>query len=243
MPPHFQTETRYERPSYSGRPPLPTLASASLGGRIITLGGLAYVAATTLYIVVGSIINSDSVRFSVLGWIFDIVQIFATLCFALGLVGLYSQLRRRSALGLIGLALVAVAFLASALPATYFAFRTALWAFAGMGADNLPFEQGFFAATVWTETLLLTVGVFLLGVATFRERILGRWRILPLIVSLMNAPKIWIFMLIFDTQVPWAVFGMLIVLRSLAWTILGMALWNYGSRKEAAGGRAAGLPG
>jgi hypothetical protein len=92
-----------------------------------------------------------------------------------------------------------------------------------------------------TQALLLGGGVLLISIASFRTLILGRWRILPLVLGLLSVtvalfPVLgsyfgWPFVL-------WNVIhGSLVVLQGLCWVLLGGVLWVYASRREAGDAR------
>ena len=143
------------------------------------------------------------------------------LSFAVGLVSLYALLlRRRSILGLLGLASIFLPVLVSAWPEMYFTCANTIWTCATISLSHLGFEQGFLVIGAWTEKLLLATGILLLGVATFRARVLGRWRALPCVV--LNIPWAPIITLSLGrAQIPWPLFGLFATLRSLSWVLLG----------------------
>jgi len=85
----------------------------------------------------------------------------------------------------------------------------------------------------WAEKLLLVAGICLLGVATFRARVLGHWRALPLLVSLLNNPLISIASFYLGwTQVPWSLFGLFAILHGLSWVLFGGVLWIHKPHEE-----------
>ena len=199
------------------------------------LGGLIYLAVTAFYPVVASMISSENVWFGALLWTFDIVEIFVMLSFAVGLVSLYALLRRRSILGLLGLVSIFLTVLVSAWPEMYFTCANTIWACATISLSHLGFEQSFLVIGAWTEKLLLATGIFFLGVAAFRARVLGSWRALPCVLAVLNIPWATIITLSLGwTQIPWPLFGLFATLRSLSWVLLGGVLRFHGIREDPA---------
>jgi hypothetical protein len=235
LPPH-QTGTSGKRPLTGGWSRLtfdPT--PARQGGLIVVLGGLTYLAVTAFYLVVASMIGSDGVGYGALLWAFDIVEIFVTLSFAVGLVSLYALLRRRSILGLLGLASIFLTVLVSAWPEMYFTCANTILVCATISLSHLGSEQSFLVFGAWAAKLLLATSIFLLGVATFRARVLGRWRALPCVVAVLNIAWATIITLSLGwAQISWPLFGLFATLRSLSWVLLGGALRFHGTREDTA---------
>lgn len=80
-------------------------------------------------------------------------------------------------------------------------------------------------------------GVLLLGAIPFKDRALGRWSVLPLILGFLYLNLSLLPALISYlgwTGAPFVLFfGPLAILRTACWVLLGGVLWAYASRKEA----------
>ncbi len=133
----------------------------------------------------------------------------AQLFFALGLLGLHTQLAGRGGrLGRIGGVLAYAAVALSAGNAAYSAL------FAEDGSQT-PFP---FNITYGAGALAIFIGLVLLGIAASRTKALpGHWRTLPLIVGLAALLPVWVLALI-HLEVPVVVLG-------VGWMLLGYALW------------------
>ena len=134
----------------------------------------------------------------------------AQLFFALGLLGLHTQLAGRGGrLGRIGGFLAYLAVALSTVNAAYSAF------FAEDGPQT-PFP---FNITYGVSALAIFIGLVLLGIAALRADALpGRWRTLPLIVGLSALLPVWILAFI-HLEVPVVVLG-------VAWVLIGYVRWS-----------------
>jgi hypothetical protein len=133
----------------------------------------------------------------------------AQLFFALGLLGLHTQLAGRGGrLGSIGgvLAYAAVAL------------STVNGAYSVLFAEDEPQTPFPFNITYGAAALAIFIGLVLLGIAALRANALpGRWRTLPLIVGLAALLPVWVLSFI-HLEVPVVVLG-------VGWILLGYALW------------------
>ncbi len=169
---------------------------------LIRVGGIAAMLGGAMWIVKGSLI--------MLGAPDPDLFIPAQLFFALGLLGLHTQLAERGGrLGRIGgfLAYVAVALSMFNVPYSVF--------FAEDGPQT-PFP---FNVTYLLAGLAIFVGLVFLGIATLRAGALpGWWLTLPLIVGLSALLPVWALALV-HLKLP-------ILALGLAWMLLGYVLWS-----------------
>ena len=218
---------------------------ARLGGLAAIIGGLLHAATNALQLVLISLADtSSSARVALAAdglLLFPLGGLLVALCLATGLTGLYALLNGRSVprnLGLVLGYLSVLAFVFSVASSVYLSYQ------ATMNADSYsgPFWQAPPKIVIgMTQALLLGGGVLLISIASFRTLILGRWRILPLVLGLLSVtvalfPVLgsyfgWPFVL-------WnAIHDSLAVLQGLCWVLLGGVLWVYASRREAGDAR------
>lgn len=168
---------------------------------LIRVGGVAAMLGGAMWIVKGGLI--------MLGAPDPDLFIPAQLFFALGLLGLHTQLAERGGRsGRIGGGLAYVAVALSVVNVPYSVFFAEDW-------PQTPFPFNF---TYLLAGLAIFVGLVFLGIATLRAGAPpGRWRILPLIVGLAALFPVWILAFI-HLEVPVVVLG-------VAWMSIGYALW------------------
>lgn len=178
-----------------------------MSSNLVRWGGVAAALGGAMWVVKGGLI--------MLGGPDPDLFVPAQLFFALGLLGLHTQLAGRGGRpGMMGGFLAYSAVALSAVNAAYSAF------FAEDGPQT-PFP---FNITYGVAALTIFVGLVLLGIAVLRVGALpGRWRTLPLIVGLSALLPVWILVFI-HLEVPVVVLG-------AAWMLMGYVLW---SEKEAA---------
>ncbi len=133
----------------------------------------------------------------------------AQLFFALGLLGLHTQLAGRGGrLGRIGGVL---AYAAVALSTVNTAYST-------LFAEDGPQTPFPFNITYGAAALAIFIGLVLLGIAALRTNVLpGHWRNLPLIVGLAGLLPVWVLAFI-HLEVPVVVLG-------VGWMLVGYVLW------------------
>jgi hypothetical protein len=162
----------------------------------------------------------------------ELLEIISVSLFAVGLTGTYALLGRSSMQGIVGLILVYLSILAI-VSFVVFAVATVTFADPGGSLEWLLFAQE--AARV-AKYLLLGSGVLLLAAAVFGARILGRWKILPLILGLLFiVPPLNVLVLqLFPVTVQQATFASMLasVFQGLGWVLLGSVLWVYASHSS-----------
>jgi hypothetical protein len=205
------------------------------GGLAAGLGGALYVTINALGVLFMRALASDWATRGLLNFLLDLLGIFAAFCFVAGLAGLYALLGERSGLGVSGMIL---AGLSAVLSASYVAFAVVHVLYTALLSPDstapppsLVFPE---IAVDTAEDLLLAGGALLLGVATLRARVLGRWSLLPLVLGALILPLL-AAPAILGWAVPWVLFWLLLTLQGLCWMLLGTLLWA--SRRDAAGAR------
>lgn len=169
---------------------------------LIRLGGVAAMLGGAMWIVKGGLI--------MLGGPDPNLFLPAQLFFALCLLGLHTRLAERGGrLGRIGGFLAYAAVALSMVNTPYSIF------FAERGPQTpFPFNVTYFSAS-----LAIFIGLVFLGIAVLRAGVLpGRWRTLPLILSLSALLPVWILAFI-HLEIPVVVLG-------AAWMLLGYVLWS-----------------
>ena len=152
------------------------------------LGGLAAIIGGTLYVAIGSlnlVVFSGTlppVAVGLLAPVSSLASIVVSLLFAVGLVGLYALLGRRSWLGISGLLLAFSSVLAAV---SQVVLPVASLLFADLGGPT-PWLISAREAISLIRGLLLGCGVLLLSVAAFKTRTLVRWVILPPFMSALT---------------------------------------------------------
>ena len=159
------------------------------GGISLLVGGALGIVAQAFFVLMFAtfpLLTSGGFAFGLLKWIF-LLQNFVTLLVAIGLVGLYAVVERRSGrlrvLAGAGLALVVLSAALLAVLGTY-EIVVAPRYIAYDPAEGVPVLQ---KAKLWAGWGWPT-GAVLLGVGALRTRELGRWRPLPLVVGLLSTP-------------------------------------------------------
>lgn len=213
---------------------------ARLGGLAAIFGGLLAVAINTLNFVL-ILSTGRPLEARARGPLFVILElsgVAVVLFVATGLTGLYALLGRRSRLGASGLSLAYLSVLASL---SFIVFAIVYVSYQRLvdtdGSIRNPWAVFPGNAVDLTGALLLGGGILLLGAIAFKNRILGRWSILPpilgfLYLSLPLLPALVSYL--GWTGVSVLLFlGPLAILRAACWILLGGVLWTYASRKGA----------
>lgn len=215
---------------------------ARLGGIAAVVGGLLYATVNALRLILTSLAEPSSPALLTLAAlslvVFPLVGIFAALCFATGLTGLYALLGRRSVVGILGLILAYLSILAVLLSialSIYISYRAAANPDTGSDPREVLFAVGL------TPTLLLAGGILFVGAAAFGARTLGRWRVLPLILGLLTLAVV-VFPVLGSSLgwpvQPWSTIReLLVILQGLLWVLLGGVLLAHASPREAGNAR------
>lgn len=167
----------------------------------------------------------------------ELLGVAVAVFLATGLTGLYALLGRRSRPGLSGLVLAYLAVLAS----LSFIVFAIVYVSSQLLADTdgrirnpwIAFPEN---AVDLTGALLLGGEALFLGAIAFKNRVLERWGVLPLILGFLYLTLSLLPALGYLgwTEAPFVLFlGPLAILRAAFWVLLGGVLWAYASRKEA----------
>lgn len=149
--------------------------------------------------------------------------------YTLALAGLYALLGRRSALGLSGLLLAGLAFLAALSPIVYFLYHL-LWT----RSPTVPSPDLIFPGQTVDAVgdALLGGAVLLLAVAALVSGALGRWAPLPFVLALLILLPVFPYLGFAMEWMPYPVFWALSVLRGMCWVLIGVALWRRVSVRD-----------
>lgn len=213
---------------------------ARLGGLAAVFGGLLAVAINVLnYVLILSTgMPLESFARGPIFVLLELLGVVVALFLATGATGLYALFGRRSGLGVSALALAYLSVLASlsflVFAIVYVSYQLLTDTDGRIGNPRVVFPEN---AVDLAGALLLGCGVLLLGAIAFKDRVLGLWSVLLLILgflyltlSLLPASISYLGW----TGAPFVLFlGPLAILRAACWILLGGVLWVYASRKEA----------
>ncbi len=193
---------------------------ARLGGLAAVFGGLLAVATNTLNCVLILSTGRPLESFGPLFALLELLGVAVALFLATGLTGLVlAYLSVLASLSFIVFAIVYVSY--QLLTDTDGRIRNPWIVFPENAVDL-------------AGALLLGGGVLLLGAIAFKDRALGRWSVLPLILGFLYLTLSLLPALISYlgwTGAPFVLFfGPLAILRAACWILLGSVLWAYASR-------------
>ncbi|MBA3471838.1 MAG: hypothetical protein H0T57_01185 [Rubrobacter sp.] len=212
---------------------------ARLGGLTVVFGGLLAGTINTLnYVLILSTGRPlESFARGPLFVLLEFLGVAIALFLATGLTGLYALLGRRSRPGISGLVLAYLSVLASLSFIVFAIFYVSYQLLTDTdGSIRNPWIVFPENAVDLAGALLLGGGVLLLGAIAFKDRVLGRWSVLPLILGFLYLTLSMLPALVYLdwTGAPFVLFvGPLAILRAACWILLGGVLWAYASRKEA----------
>ncbi len=213
---------------------------ARLGGLAAVFGGLLAVAINTLNFVL--ILSTgrplESFAHGPLFALLELLGVAIALFLATGLTSLYALLGRRSRPGISGLVLAYLSVLASlsfiVFAIVYVSYQLLMDTDGRIRNPWIVFPEN---AIDLAGALLLGGGALLLGAIAFKDRVLGRWSVLPLILGFLYLTLSLLPALVSYlgwTGAPFVLFlWPLAILRAACWVLLGGVLWTYASRKEA----------
>ena len=205
---------------------------------LVLLGGVAAVVAGVFSFCVNALYSLLLTSVEVVPFmvppLLTLAGIITTFLYALGLGGLYALLGGRSKLGITGLVLAFLTFLAALSPWIVGIFY-ALYQIIFLGRDTVRSSVVFFPqlAADLAGDALLAGAVLLLAVAALRVRALGRWTFVPFVVGFLSLVPLLI----------WAAYGLGLeafgwlplspsLLRAPFWVLLGGVLWWRALRME-----------